>query len=152
MEENNCLYDSHAYLRGATLSNIISNFIFFILINDENKMKAEVGKAIWTTMFACASTADSVQKRICFRNMIMSLFCCFPCEECSLHFDYLIKTIDIDLYTSRQCTKEDCLEYVQCLYNKIEELLEKEGKKKAKYISWNDVKSKWLSECEECKI
>jgi len=115
-------------------------------------MIPEVGRAIWTTMFSCAAAADTDIKRQHFFKMIDCMLVCFPCEECSQHFNYLNFRVKQDNYKKGK-SNEDCLAYVADLHNMIEFLLVQEGKKKTpKYLSWEDVKEKWLNGCSSCKL
>lgn len=116
-------------------------------------MIPEVGKSIWIMLFACASTSDTEYKRENFVNMVISLFKCFPCEECKKHFNYLDIRVPIRDYVYKGSTTENCLAYVADLHNMIEFIMFQEGKKKnPNYITWNDVKEKWLKECSQCKV
>lgn len=115
-------------------------------------MIPEVGNAIWTTMFACAASADTEIKRKNFFSMVDCIFKCFPCEECSSHFNYLNLRIKQCDYQNDK-SNEECVAYVADLHNMIEFILVRDGKKKTpKYLSWNDVKDKWLKGCSECKL
>lgn len=115
-------------------------------------MIPEVGRAIWTTMFSCAAASTTEEKRKCFFKMIDCLFECFPCDKCSLHFNYLKHRIKQSKYIEGH-SNEECLAYVADLHNMIEFILVREGKKKTpKYYTWEDVKSKWLSDCDSCTL